>query len=211
MTGIISHSNPTRIVPGNDTTTAIQFLKSDGVSPVATIDSLNSRLGVGTTAPETLVHGWKDQNSQTCIEARNTFNGSGAFATVAARADSAANTISLNAFPSNSTAGGDLAGNTTLQSGKRLIIRNYSTDSTIKAQGIAVQDRDGNELTTWDLNNLRVGIRTTSPEATLHVSGTFKLTPSAAAPLNPTEGTLYYDSGLKKLRCYDGAVWQNCW
>ncbi len=57
----------------------------------------------------------------------------------------------------------------------------------------------------------KVGVGTTTPTDTLHVNGTAKLTPQASAPASPTEGTIYYDSTLNKLRCYDGTAWQNCW
>ena len=39
------------INPTADSTTAIRFNKADGTTNVATIDTTNSRLGIGTTAP----------------------------------------------------------------------------------------------------------------------------------------------------------------
>jgi hypothetical protein len=44
------------IFPYADGTTAMQFLKADGTTAVATIDTTNSRLGIGTTAPASLFH-----------------------------------------------------------------------------------------------------------------------------------------------------------
>ena len=37
------------------------------------------------------------------------------------------------------------------------------------------------------------------------------LTPRAQPTGTVAEGTVYYDATLKKLRCYDGTAWQNCW
>jgi hypothetical protein len=36
-----------------------------------------------------------------------------------------------------------------------------------------------------------------------------RLTPKSTAPTNPEEGTIYFDSVLKKLRCWDGTIWNN--
>lgn len=56
-----------------------------------------------------------------------------------------------------------------------------------------------------------VGIGTTTPARTLHVSSVMRLEPIATAPSNPAKGDMYFDSTLNKLRVYDGSVWQNCW
>lgn len=42
------------------------------------------------------------------------------------------------------------------------------------------------------------------------VDNQINLTPRTA-PSTPTEGTIYYDSGTKKLRVYDGTSWNNCY
>lgn len=46
--------------------------------------------------------------------------------------------------------------------------------------------------------------------ATLEAPLTIAFTPTTA-PSSPTAGTVYYDSGLNKLRCWDGAAWNNLW
>ena len=40
---------------------------------------------------------------------------------------------------------------------------------------------------------------------------TLRLEPIATAPSSPAAGDIYFDSVIKKLRVYDGTVWQNCW
>ncbi len=59
---------------------------------------------------------------------------------------------------------------------------------------------------TTSKSELRVGsaLRVKSTNGVLYV-------PLSAAPSTPEEGEVYYDSSLKKLRCFDGSTWQNCW
>ena len=49
------------------------------------------------------------------------------------------------------------------------------------------------------------------PVGVLSVKKWVQMTPLSTAPENPKEGWTYYDATLKKLRCYDGTAWQNCW
>ena len=56
-----------------------------------------------------------------------------------------------------------------------------------------------------------IGIGTTNPQRTLHVSSVMRLEPIATAPASPAKGDMYFDSTLNKLRVYDGTTWQNCW
>jgi hypothetical protein len=39
--------------------------------------------------------------------------------------------------------------------------------------------------------------------------GAINFQPKSAAPASPAEGDVYYDDVLKKLRCYDGTIWNN--
>lgn len=39
---------------------------------------------------------------------------------------------------------------------------------------------------------------------------TITFTPTTA-PASPSKGTVYYDSGTNKLRCWDGTAWYNLW
>lgn len=50
---------------------------------------------------------------------------------------------------------------------------------------------------------LRVG------DKKVRVTEVLNLTPIPSAPANPEEGDVYFDSGLKKARCYDGTSWNN--
>jgi hypothetical protein len=59
--------------------------------------------------------------------------------------------------------------------------------------------------------NGNIGIGTTNPQRTLHVSSVMRLEPIATAPTSPAKGDMYFDSNLNKLRVYDGTAWQNCW
>lgn len=43
------------------------------------------------------------------------------------------------------------------------------------------------------------------------INDVMKITPRATAPSSPTQGDIYFDSTLNKLRVYDGTTWQNCW
>ena len=47
----------------------------------------------------------------------------------------------------------------------------------------------------------------------LHVrlNGATRFVPMASAPTSPVAGDVYFDSGLAKLRCYDGSAWNNLW
>jgi hypothetical protein len=56
-----------------------------------------------------------------------------------------------------------------------------------------------------------VGINVVAPQRNLHIKDVIRLEPRNQAPDNPVEGDIYYDSVLKKLRVFDGTLWQNCW
>jgi hypothetical protein len=55
-----------------------------------------------------------------------------------------------------------------------------------------------------------VGIGTLSPARKLHVMEVMRLEPTTE-PTDPASGDIYFDSTLKKLRCYDGLVWHDLW
>lgn len=57
----------------------------------------------------------------------------------------------------------------------------------------------------------KMGINVCNPQRNLHVKDVIRLEPRTTAPDNATEGDLYYDATLHKLRVYDGTTWQNCW
>ncbi len=56
-----------------------------------------------------------------------------------------------------------------------------------------------------------VGIGTTSPQRSLHVSDVMRLEPRATAPSSPSEGDIYMNNTTHKLMVYDGTTWQACW
>ncbi|MFZ1751668.1 MAG: serine hydrolase [Saprospiraceae bacterium] len=56
-----------------------------------------------------------------------------------------------------------------------------------------------------------VGINVETPLRNLHIKDVMRLEPRNQPPDNPSEGDIYYDSILKKLRVFDGSLWQNCW
>jgi hypothetical protein len=56
-----------------------------------------------------------------------------------------------------------------------------------------------------------VGIGTTNPARKLHISDVMRLEPRATAPSSPSEGDIYMDSTVHKLKVYDGTTWQACW
>lgn len=44
---------------------------------------------------------------------------------------------------------------------------------------------------------------------TVNASTFLRLTPSPSAPATPAVGTVYYDSGLNTLRCWNGTTWNS--
>jgi len=56
-----------------------------------------------------------------------------------------------------------------------------------------------------------VGIGTTSPARTLHVSDVMRLQPRSSAPSGAAMGDMYFDSSTKKLMVFDGTTWKSCW
>jgi hypothetical protein len=57
-------------------------------------------------------------------------------------------------------------------------------------------------------NNLDLS---SDPKFQIRPTGSVLLKPLSTAPSSPSEGEMYYDNILKKLRVWDGTVWQNCW
>jgi hypothetical protein len=55
----------------------------------------------------------------------------------------------------------------------------------------------------------RVGIGTKDPGARLEVNGTMRLTPSAAPPGAPPEGSMYYDNAQDTPKYRDATQWNN--
>lgn len=51
----------------------------------------------------------------------------------------------------------------------------------------------------------------TSTDGKTTINDVMNLTPRATAPSSPSQGDIYYDSTLNKLRVWDGSTWQNCW
>jgi hypothetical protein len=54
-----------------------------------------------------------------------------------------------------------------------------------------------------------LGIGTNQPQRTLHVNDVMRLEPRSGPPAGPSAGDLYFDSGLAKLRVFDGSAWRN--
>lgn len=60
------------------------------------------------------------------------------------------------------------------------------------------------------VDEVGVGVGMVGPVRSLHVGDVMRLEPLDAEPDSPGEGDLYFDGATKKLRCYDGTVWQDC-
>lgn len=177
------------------------------------MDTANSRMGVGTTAPAKALHvGGAIRADQ---------SGGGTTAAFVANTTSAAS-VGIGFKQNRSVADEktwDIINNGG-NAGAPFSIRALN-DAESSVSNAFVARRSGATVTSVSLGpepelyvdaiNSRVGIGTTAPTATLEVSSTARLTPLASATACPTEGTIYYDSTLKKLRCYDGTAWQNCW
>ena len=56
-----------------------------------------------------------------------------------------------------------------------------------------------------------VGIGIATPARPLHIKDVMRLEPRSTAPTSPVEGDIYFDTTIKKLRVFDGTIWQNCW
>jgi len=67
-------------------------------------------------------------------------------------------------------------------------------------------------------NNVSAGVTTGAVDPTFKVTSSraivtnnnfLRLEPVTSDPGGPVEGDIYYDSTLKKLRCYNGTSWNN--
>jgi hypothetical protein len=91
------------------------------------------------------------------------------------------------------------------------VLSNNLTKATAIGYNAKVATSNSMVLGGTGVNAVNVGIGTTSPQRTLHVSAVMRLEPISTAPSSPAKGDMYFDSTLNKLRVYDGTVWQNCW
>ncbi len=83
-------------------------------------------------------------------------------------------------------------------------IYNYPTDDRMVFN-------NGGERMTIETNG-NVGIGTSNPARTLHISDVMRLEPRATAPSSPSPGDMYIDSSdSNKLKVWDGTMWQACW
>lgn len=89
----------------------------------------------------------------------------------------------------------------------KITVRGNNIYGVGNASALAVTVNSGNANTT----NGNVGINVDAPQRNLHIKDVIRLEPRSQAPDNPVEGDIYYDGLLKKLRVFDGTVWQNCW
>lgn len=167
-----------RIIPSQDSVTAVQVLKANGATPLVTIDSLNGYVGIGPA--QTALKSPLEVFSSTSTEPLTTGG--------------------IMRFGTN-TGVNDRGNKFGAIAGEQGYCYWQSIRPNIANDGIISLNPIGGA----------VGVRTTAPAATLEVNGSFRLTPISSSPLDPVEGTLYYDKTMKKLRVYDGTNWQNCW
>ncbi len=57
----------------------------------------------------------------------------------------------------------------------------------------------------------KIGVGTTTPQRSLHVSDVMRLEPITVAPAPPSKGDMYMDDTTNKLMIYDGITWQAYW
>jgi len=83
----------------------------------------------------------------------------------------------------------------------------------IRSAAVAINTMIGDLLSVGDsITTLTTDVGTLNTEVTaLQAPTIIKLTPLASAPPSPSEGWVYHDSTLHKLRVYDGTTWQACW
>ena len=60
-----------------------------------------------------------------------------------------------------------------------------------------------------DVDVVRVGVGTMSPQRNLHINDVMRLEPRPSAPSNPAEGDIYMDNSDHKLKYYNGTTWEN--
>ena len=60
-----------------------------------------------------------------------------------------------------------------------------------------------------DIDVVRVGVGTMSPQRNLHINDVMRLEPRPTAPTNPSKGDIYMDDSDNTLKFYDGASWEN--
>ena len=99
---------------------------------------------------------------------------------------------------------GTTAPGTTLEVAGNALFKNL-TDSTTAFQ---IQNSSAGSLLTADTSNSVVQIGSATPDATAIV---FILdTKNTSGDPSGTDGAMYYNSNLGKMRCYEGGAWTNC-
>jgi len=89
---------------------------------------------------------------------------------------------------------------------------NLHINNTTTGTTFLVEDSSNPDSTPFVIDaSGNVGIGTATPNRPLHVKDVMRLEPRSTNPSNPAEGDIYFDSTLKKLRVFDGTIWQNCW
>jgi hypothetical protein len=218
---------PTAKLHINNTTPSASFLVEDDSNPDSTpfiIDASGS-VGIGTTTPQTLLH-----LNATAIPSTNesilrltTNDGGGAYLDL--NNGSTINNVfvpriqgrqvSTSTLPGLSIEGviQDTNDLTSVSPVMQFRVSKTSGGSSLSALTAKPLFR----FTNWDVDIIsidasgNVGIGTTVPTANLHVKDVIRLDPRINVPSIANEGDIYYDSTLKKLRVFDGIIWQNCW
>ena len=60
-----------------------------------------------------------------------------------------------------------------------------------------------------DVDVVRVGVGTMSPQRNLHVNNVMRLEPRATAPSSPSKGDIYMDNSDNILKYFNGSSWEN--
>ena len=160
------------IHPSVDSTTAIQFNKADSTTNVITIDTTNSRLGIGTVAPSSSLS-FSGTSATTISLDRNT------------TAATAGQTLTINA-------GGAYLAGTNLAGGNLLLKAGISTGTgtssiifyTAPAGSSGTADNAPTEKMRIDsVGNVGIGLTPTASQGTLQVSGSIRTTGYTVATL----------------------------
>jgi hypothetical protein len=209
---IVGSTNALTITPLVNNTSGFNFTNAAGTS-ILNIDTSNQRVGIGTTAPTSLL-----DVATTGASTILSISAYGAGVQPVIRGTMARGTESV---PTATLAGDTLlrivgrGHDGTAFTGTQAQIQMFAAENfTPTARGTFLTFSTTPIGSTTIAERMRisdsgnVGIGTTAPSYKLDVVGALRLQPSSA----PTgaNGVIYYDSSLNKFRCYQNGSWVDC-
>ena len=87
---------------------------------------------------------------------------------------------------------------------------NKFKNTTNSTSAFAIQDSTGTNLLVSDTSNSRIYIGNPTADATTTFLGVDSYNGGSADPAGGFNGSMYYNTTLNKLRCYENNVWKDC-